>query len=74
MVLYRPFYRDFTEWTPARDRGGNQLDRDERARDGGIEKMFDAAIRHRFGVFISRAQMDSSHASKSRVRKHSRRR
>ncbi len=75
MVPYRPFYRDFTEWNTAKDRGGDRLDRnDEPARDEDIEELFDAAIRHRFGMFISRAKMDSMHAAGSRARSHFRRR
>jgi hypothetical protein len=75
MVPYRLFYRDFTEWNTARDRGSNRLDRgDEHARDEDIEEVFDAAIRHRFGVFISRGKMDSMHAAGSRAHNYSRRR
>ena len=57
MVPYRPFYLDFTEWKRERDRSGNLPDRRD-ARDTDIEQLFDAAIRHRFGVFISRAKLE----------------
>lgn len=58
MVPYQPFYRDYTEWNRAKERVENRLDRkDERARDEDFEELFDAAIRHRFGAFISRAKL-----------------
>ena len=57
MVPYRSFYRDYTEWNLAKDGADNRLDRkDEEARGEDFEELFDAAIRHRFGVFISRAK------------------
>jgi hypothetical protein len=36
--------------------------------------LFDAAIRHRFGLFISRAKMDSMRPAGPSARNHSRRR
>src|ERR1700721_2453313 len=58
MDLYHPFYRDYAEWNRAKERVENRLDRkDEHARDEDFEELFDAAIRHRFGVFISRAKL-----------------
>ena len=75
MVPYRPFYRDYTEWNFAKDHVENRLDRkDERACDEDFEELFDAAIRHRFGVFISRAKLEFTHAAPSTARRPSRRR
>jgi hypothetical protein len=63
MILYQPFYRDYTEWNRAKERVENRLDRkDEHARDEDFEELFDAAIRHRFGTFISRAKLQFTHA------------
>ena len=63
MDLYQPFYRDYAEWNRAKERVENRLDRkDEHARDGDFEELFDAAIRHRFGAFISRAKLEFTHA------------
>jgi hypothetical protein len=49
-------YRDFTEWNlaaePVKDRRDRKAD-DEDERVPDIEELFDAAIRHRFGVLIS---------------------
>lgn len=47
------FYRDYTEWN-LKDRRDGQAD-DEKERVPDIEELFDAAIRHRFGLLISRA-------------------
>ena len=75
MTFYRPFYRDFTEWNSARDCGANRPDGEsEHAPDEDLEELFDAAIRHRFGVFISRAKMDPMHVPRSTGRNQSRRR
>jgi hypothetical protein len=58
---YRNFYRDnrdFTEWNLAREPVKDWRDRkadDENERGPDIEGLFDAAIRHRFGLLISRA-------------------
>lgn len=57
----RNFYRDYTEWN-LKDRRDVQADderdgqaNDEKERVPDIEELFDAAIRHRFGLLISRA-------------------
>ena len=70
MVLYRPFNRDHTEWNFAKDHVDNRLDRkEEQACVEDFEELFDAAIRHRFGVFISRATLEFMHAAPSRARR-----
>jgi hypothetical protein len=75
MVPYRPSYRDYTEWNLAEDRVENRLDgKDEQACDEHFEELFDAAIRHRFGVFISRARLKFMHAAPSTARRPSLRR
>jgi hypothetical protein len=55
---YRNSYRDYTEWnlakTPFEDRHDSQAD-DKYKRVPNIEELFDAAVRHRFGLLISRA-------------------
>ena len=51
--FYRDFYRDYTEWN-LKDRRDGQAD-DEKERVPDIEELYDAAIRHRFGLLISRA-------------------
>jgi hypothetical protein len=74
MVPYRPFYRDYTEWNHTENRVENRLDRKhEQARDEDCEELFDAAIRHRFGVFISRAKLEFMHAAPSTAHRSSRR-
>ena len=60
----RNFYRDYIEWN-LKDRRDSQPDdrkgrrdgqtNDEKERVPDIEELFDAAIRHRFGLLISRA-------------------
>ena len=55
-----PAYRDYKEWKPLEKRLKNRLD--DRADDGrdcgeAIEELFDTAIRHRFGTFISQAKL-----------------
>jgi hypothetical protein len=49
----RNFYRDYTEWN-LKDRREGQAD-DDKERVPDIEELFDTAIRHRFGLLISRA-------------------
>jgi len=56
MLPYRNSYRGYTELNPAKkplkDRRNSQADgKQERVPD--IDELFDAAIRHRFGVLIS---------------------
>ena len=48
----RNFYRDYTEWNLNDRPDGQAEDEEERVPD--IEELFDAAIRHRFGLLISR--------------------
>ena len=74
MVPYRFFYRDYTEWNHAESRAENWLGREhEQASDEGLEEVFDAAIRHRFGVFISRAKLEFVHAAPSTAHRSPRR-
>jgi hypothetical protein len=51
--FYRNSYRDYSEWNPKDRRDGRADDENERV--PGIEEQFDAAIRNRFGLLISRA-------------------
>lgn len=74
MDLYRPFYRDYTEWNDAENRVENRRGRKyEQTRDEDFEKLFDAAIRHRFGLFISRAKLQFMRSAPSTAHRSSRR-
>jgi hypothetical protein len=54
-----PPYRDYTEWRLLKDRldkSARPVD-DEHDCNDSIEDLFDAAIRHRFGILISQAKL-----------------
>jgi hypothetical protein len=56
-----PRYRDYVEWNTPQERFEDLLRRrvdNEPGRGDAIEQMFDAAIRHRFGLMISKAKLN----------------
>jgi hypothetical protein len=64
MASYQRVYRDYTEWNRPKGDTRSQLDGiDDPEHGQNLESLFDAAVRHRFGVFISRGRLASDAAS-----------